>query len=421
MGKRARGGDAGGQTPAPRAAKPRRVGPARGRQLALAGRLEDLKTVVTERGCELGVHLCNGAAEGGHQHVLEWLRQQGCPWDASVCAAAARGGHTPLLQWLRQQGCPWDASLYEGAAEGGHLSLLRWVRGQDDRPDWNDRPTWNRGPVFPSVLIASARWGRVDVLEWLAGEEELPEELPERDSELIARVAGRGGQLRVLQWLENRNPQWKPHPELCLDAAMGGHLEIIKWARERGVPWDGGRRSWQGNFIRDAARHHDVLKWALEHGHPPHPDVCYTAARNDSLATLKLARRHGCGWDGDTLSYIARRATGGLELIRWALEQGCPVYNEVRVAAADAGRADVMRLFDEFPGSVRPDPRAPPEGELCHFEVLGLRPGASWADVRNSYLRLALVHHPDKPGGNADSFTRVDSAYKALMGSAAPP
>jgi hypothetical protein len=231
----------------------------------------------------------------------------------------------------------------------------------------------------------------------------------------IAVVAGREGKLPVLQWLENRYPQWTPPHNLCLDAVtFGVHIDIIKWARVRGVPWDGDCPGTPGSFICAAALHHDVLKWALENRCPPHPDVCSITANFDRLDALKLARRHGCGWDGDTLSSIACSETGGLELIRWALEQGCPVYNGVRAAAAEAGRADVVRLIDEFPGSVIPEPPEPPVGELRHFQTLGLLPGASWADVRKAHRQLALVHHPDKPGGDTDSFRLVQEAYEAL-------
>ena len=51
------------------------------------------------------------------------------------------------------------------------------------------------------------------------------------------------------------------------------------------------------------------------------------------------------------------------------------------------------------------------------YEVLGLRRGATEADVRSAYLRLAKKHHPDKnPGDKASEwiFKEVQRAYETL-------
>lgn len=48
------------------------------------------------------------------------------------------------------------------------------------------------------------------------------------------------------------------------------------------------------------------------------------------------------------------------------------------------------------------------------FEVLGLTQNASDKEIRAAYMRLVLIHHPDK-GGDAGMFRRVDEAYKRLL------
>jgi len=47
------------------------------------------------------------------------------------------------------------------------------------------------------------------------------------------------------------------------------------------------------------------------------------------------------------------------------------------------------------------------------YAVLDLEHGASSADIRRAYHRLALLHHPDK-GGDPDVFKAVTTAYKSL-------
>ncbi len=53
------------------------------------------------------------------------------------------------------------------------------------------------------------------------------------------------------------------------------------------------------------------------------------------------------------------------------------------------------------------------------WSVLGLPAGASLADVKRAYRKLALETHPDR-GGNAEAFTEVQRAYERLSARLAP-
>jgi hypothetical protein len=70
--------------------------------------------------CVLSSEVCADAAEHGHLHVLQWLRERKCPWDVSTCAMAAKNGHLELLKWARSKRCPWDAETCEYAAAHRH-------------------------------------------------------------------------------------------------------------------------------------------------------------------------------------------------------------------------------------------------------------------------------------------------------------
>lgn len=48
-----------------------------------------------------------------------------------------------------------------------------------------------------------------------------------------------------------------------------------------------------------------------------------------------------------------------------------------------------------------------------HYEVLGLTPGSTAKEIREAFLRLAEVHHPDK-GGTHDAMAELNRAYIAL-------
>ena len=47
------------------------------------------------------------------------------------------------------------------------------------------------------------------------------------------------------------------------------------------------------------------------------------------------------------------------------------------------------------------------------YEALGVSKAASAAEIKSSYRRLALLHHPDK-NGDQQEFQRVAMAYRVL-------
>lgn len=49
-----------------------------------------------------------------------------------------------------------------------------------------------------------------------------------------------------------------------------------------------------------------------------------------------------------------------------------------------------------------------------YYEILGLSKNASISEVKKAYRDLVLKHHPDKQGGDAESFRKVHEAYDAI-------
>lgn len=73
---------------------------------------------------------------------------------------------------------------------------------------------------------------------------------------------------------------------------------------------------------------------------------------------------------------------------------------------------DQQHRSDKGPGSSRRSPIDPQRREA--LIVLGLEPDASPAAVKAAHRRLVKRHHPDV-GGDAESFRRVDAAYRLLI------
>lgn len=51
---------------------------------------------------------------------------------------------------------------------------------------------------------------------------------------------------------------------------------------------------------------------------------------------------------------------------------------------------------------------------MGHYDVLGVLPTASPAEVRRAYLALAREHHPDRAGGSDERMRAVNAAWATL-------
>ena len=51
---------------------------------------------------------------------------------------------------------------------------------------------------------------------------------------------------------------------------------------------------------------------------------------------------------------------------------------------------------------------------MTHYDVLGVTPEATIAELRQAYVALARTHHPDRPGGDAQVMRAVNLAWTTL-------
>lgn len=49
-----------------------------------------------------------------------------------------------------------------------------------------------------------------------------------------------------------------------------------------------------------------------------------------------------------------------------------------------------------------------------YYEILGLRSGASFAEIKSAFRRLAKIYHPDKNPAGKEQFTQILKAYETL-------
>jgi preprotein translocase subunit Sec63 len=48
-------------------------------------------------------------------------------------------------------------------------------------------------------------------------------------------------------------------------------------------------------------------------------------------------------------------------------------------------------------------------------QVLGVRVGATEVEIKAAYKRMAMVWHPDRPGGSAEKMKHINEAREILL------
>lgn len=49
------------------------------------------------------------------------------------------------------------------------------------------------------------------------------------------------------------------------------------------------------------------------------------------------------------------------------------------------------------------------------YSILGIPKDSSRTVIRKAYLKLSKVYHPNKKGGNANTFRKIKNAYNSLL------
>ena len=103
----------------------------------------------------------------------------------------------------------------------------------------------------------------------------------------------------------------------CSRVAETNNLEFLKWAREVK------RCAWDTDTIMSAAYEGnlDMVKYCVENDCPMHQKACTAAALNGHLAILKYLREHDCPWDARTCHYAHMR--NQIECLNYAVEHEC--------------------------------------------------------------------------------------------------
>jgi hypothetical protein len=202
--------------------------------------------------------LCGSAAQSGSIEMMQFLQEKGANlaehnvtsddgWEEeSITTKAARGEQKHMLLWLKQQGilptvhamrdaaeldmldmclflhtecsCPWDASVLSSAANNSYFELIQALHERGCPID-----------VHP-VRWHAARYGRIDMLQYLLQLPDQPVWTPEQLTALL-NLAGLSEHLAVAKWLRQQGAEW---PEVLGRNGSMWKDKLLQWARRQG-------------------------------------------------------------------------------------------------------------------------------------------------------------------------------------------
>lgn len=200
--------------------------------------------------------------------VLKYLRSANSPWSSNVCIRAVEYGRLDILLWAVSNGCPWKPEeIFEAAARSklaaSNPDILHWLKTQ--RFQFADAYSMNSLALNVAIVCKNflfVRWavlnltpivwddrliknasaaGDLPALIWAM--ELNPENIDSQMMYILSVNAAARRHLHILEWLfttfgsDETNKHSILHPQVCVLAAKGGYLNILQWAVDNGCYW----------------------------------------------------------------------------------------------------------------------------------------------------------------------------------------
>lgn len=117
---------------------------------------------------------------------------------------------------------------------------------------------------------------------------------------------------------------------------------MMKYLHENGCPWEADtcvNAAKRGNF--------EILKYCHENGCPWTDLTASKATTNNHFEILKYCHDNGCPWDIYHSVCLGAAKRGFMEILIYAIENGCVCDDEVYFAAAKARQYEIMIFLKE--------------------------------------------------------------------------
>ena len=127
----------------------------------------------------------------------------------------------------------------------------------------------------------------------------------------------------------------------CWGVAQTNNLDFLKWVREvKRCAWD------EGTMNEAAGRGNlEIIKYCVENDCPMNVFECADAALNGHLDVLKYLHEHGCPWDWRTCR--CAHENNHIDCLNYAIEHECPGFEQYDPEHPDYDPPEVYSDSDE--------------------------------------------------------------------------
>jgi hypothetical protein len=250
---------------------------------------------------------------------------------------AGQFGDLDTLIAARKLGLRCSERVVLGAARSGSLSKLKFLLNERQRSGYSELVHWEAR----RVCELAARSGNVEMLQWLKGQ-------GFEFNYFTFIAAASAGQLQVCEYLHTEGCEWNDF--VTSGAATEGHTSVLTWLVEHGCPYD------EQSICNAAACSGNLqtLVAAKQHGSILTAHTMGAAARYGTLAMCQYLHAEQCPYDADCCKTTAE--SDNVDILRWLLQQGCPMNaDKVCTAAAAGGHIDVMSFLQSALPSLTTD------------------------------------------------------------------
>ncbi len=258
----------------------------------------DLYHVIFE--CHLGEptrYVCRSVCKGWRDAInpVSMVARDTFMWWACL------RGYIALVQWEYERNTALDRLCVDGAIKSGNLDLVKWLL--------------NRGcEICPaSACEHAARAGHLHILKWA--------------HKLGGTLHGAFGcaklDIPLLEWLHKHEAPWHVSPTgVYSRACQEGRVDVLDWANDKGYPWPNGHRP---SCIGPASTSDAiaVVEWTHARNLRLMGRDLNRALENGQFDLVRALRKIGMQWTGESSDSLA--VSGNLKLIKWAVEDGCPL------------------------------------------------------------------------------------------------
>lgn len=214
--------------------------------------------------------------------MIEWAKSHSkFKYSTKISQFVSRRNNFKLLKYVYKDGCEINYMVLAEAIENENIKIINWFfKNNSDIADF---------PFHKACEV-----GNIDIIKILKNNN-----IHGNYQSLSCSYAVLGNNLDLLKWLIQNGYQF--NKSSYIEAVRNGNLKILK-------------------YLLNLSQHNLNYPWIDS-------TITAEAAKNGKLTILKWLRKKGCRWDEFTtyLAYEYKR----INTLKWAIENGCPIYNGV--------------------------------------------------------------------------------------------